>query len=127
RPHTLKRLRRSIFTEQSDYLRTQQARRSSRRDDRSADLPEHQFMRAQLERYESSGQPYDTVRLTGERRSASGDPAADVHVYEMFWADMSQIGADGVKFFGALYQLLFHLAHLGRVAVDHALIEFKRR
>src|SRR5438270_7551118 len=45
RPHTLKRLRRSIFTEQSDYVRTQQARRRTRRDDRSADLPEHQFMR----------------------------------------------------------------------------------
>ena len=120
---------RSMFTEQSDYVLSQQRKDAVRRPDAAA-LPEHQFMRAQLEGYRSTGTPYETIRLEGERLSSAASgaarPEADVHVYEMYWSDLSTLGSGGIGFFGAFYQLLFHLAHLGRIAVDHARIEFNR-
>ncbi len=122
-------VRRSIFTEQSAYVLEQQTKDAVRRSD-AGGLPEHQFMRAQLEHYRSSGTPYETVRLEGERLNSATPgavmPEAGVHVYEMYWSDLSTLGSGGIGFFGAFYQLLFHLAHLGRIAVDHARIEFNR-
>ena len=44
----------------------------------------------------------------------------EVHVYEVYWADLSRIGKGPLAFFGAIYQLLMHLATLGRQAVDDA-------
>ena len=92
----------------------------------SSDI-EHQFMREQLEQYESSGEPYDTVRLDGQRLAPDniGDmtPHADVHVYEMHWADLTRLQGRFLSVFGELYQLFFHVAHLGRLAVEQAALE----
>lgn len=88
---------------------------------------EHQFMREQLERYESSGEPYETVRLDGQRLASDnvGDmiPHADIHVYEMHWADLTRLRGRFLGVFAELYQLFFHVAHLGRLAIDHAAAE----
>lgn len=90
---------------------------------READyLRDHDFMRAQLEAYEPSDVPYDTVRLEGHKL-ADGEPVADVHVYEMYWADLSRLGSGLMRIAGEFYQLLLHLANLGRVVVDHAVLE----
>jgi hypothetical protein len=86
------------------------------------DVPDHQFMRAQLAEYRSSRAPYETLRLEGQRLH-DGVPVADVHVYEMYWADLSRLGTGLLRIFGELYQLLLHLANLGRVVVDHAALE----
>ena len=86
------------------------------------DVPDHQFMRAQLAEYRSAQAPYETVRLEGHRLH-DGEPVADVHVYEMYWADLSRLGTGLLRIFGELYQLLLHLANLGRVVVDHAALE----
>lgn len=86
------------------------------------DLPDHAFMRAQLAEYRPDHAPYETVRLEGHRLR-DGTPVADVHVYEMYWADLSRLGSGLLRVFGELYQLLLHLANLGRVVVDHAALE----
>jgi hypothetical protein len=87
--------------------------------------PEHALMRGQLERYEGDAGPYDTIRIEGERLSAprpgrAAEPVAAVHVYEMHWADLSQVGASALRLFAEMYQLLFHLAVVGELALRHA-------
>ena len=92
--------------------------------------PEYDFMRGQLEGYCSTGDPYDTLRLEGHPLSPSSrnepaHPTAVVHIYEMYWSDLSRLGTSLLSIFGELYQLLFHVAHLSRQAVEHALVEHK--
>ena len=87
--------------------------------------PEHALMRGQLEHYHSDGEPYETVRIAGERLSDSSDgrparPEAIVHVYEMYWSDLSHVGASALRVFGEMYQMLFHLAVLGLIALRGA-------
>ena len=88
-------------------------------------VPEYEFMHGQLERYPGSRTPYDTIRIEGERLSAPdggrpAEPIASVHVYEMHWADLSSIGASALRLFAEMYQLLFHLAVVGEIALRHA-------
>jgi hypothetical protein len=73
------------------------------------------FMDGLLEghRVEGDDAAYRTVRLDGRRRPAGGDGAADVHVYEMYWADLSRLGHGVFRIFGELYQLLLHVGSLG--------------
>ena len=92
--------------------------------------PEYDFMRGQLEDYSSSGDPYDTLRLDGHplppsRPNDTSRPSAVVHIYEMYWSDLSRLGTSLLSIFGELYQLLFHVAHLSRQAIEHALVEYK--
>lgn len=87
--------------------------------------PDHEFMRELLERYDSERIPNQTLRLEGQR---GGDPsAAQVHIYEMYWADLSRLGTGLLKFLGELYQLLFHVASLGRQTLDYAGMEARYR
>ncbi len=89
-----------------------------------ADIPD-EFMKTQLNNY--VGDPVEntlrTVRLEGHRAPAGGKPAADVHIYDMQWADLSSGSNSFVRFFMSLYQLILHLMSLGRIAVDHAALE----
>lgn len=118
----------SPFREQSDALAAQLAEPSND----TTYAPEYEFMRAQLEGYASSCDPYDTIRLEGTRIPDAHGPEAKhasaaptpVHVYEMYWADLSRVGSGPFRVFGAFYQLLFNVAHLGRLAVDHAALTF---
>ncbi|MEX2177181.1 MAG: hypothetical protein WD801_00630 [Gemmatimonadaceae bacterium] len=50
----------------------------------------------------------------------------EVHVYEVHWADLSRLGSGPLAFIGAVYQILLHLATLGRQAVDDAAAEVSR-
>ena len=73
--------------------------------------------------------------------SAAGDaaprPPADpaspgtqekiVHIYEMYWSDLSQLGNAYTRIFGELYQLLFHLGSVSVNNVLAAAIHFQRR
>jgi hypothetical protein len=87
------------------------------------EAPDHQLMLSQLRQYEGSGRPYRTVRLETQRLNADGRPCVDVHVYEMYWADLSRLGTGVLRFFGELYQLLFHSASLGHQTLDYAALE----
>lgn len=100
------------------------------------DLPapghiDYEYLRSQLESYggRPDGQAYATTRLEGRRGGGPGgghgcDPpgqtVTDVHLYEVYWGDLSRLGTGVVAFFGALYQLVLHIASLGRQVVDAA-------
>src|SRR5215470_12955644 len=78
------------------------------------------FMRGQLRNYrgDDPADTYQTARLEGRRRGHDGDERV-VHIYETFWSDLSNLkGGGGLRIFGELYQLLFHLPSLGTHAVD---------
>ncbi|MEM8719837.1 MAG: hypothetical protein AAGE84_11075 [Cyanobacteria bacterium P01_G01_bin.39] len=66
---------------------------------------------------------YDTVRLEGEYND--GESQKKVHIYEMYWADLSRLGTGFIRIFGELYQLLFHLSSIGRQLIDLARISIK--
>ena len=127
-PNVAPDLRRSVFGEQHPFLRTQLQYGGAAARDREEDSPDHQLMRAQLAEYGSNGEPYDTVRLEGERLidAANGEARevqAQVHVYEVRWAELTRLASGAMRFFAELYQLVLHIAHLGRVALDHARLE----
>ncbi|MET3135182.1 hypothetical protein AAKU55_005490 [Oxalobacteraceae bacterium GrIS 1.11] len=65
---------------------------------------------------------YRTPRLTGTRTDCASGTETRIDAYEMYWADFSVTARTGPKFFGELYQLLFHLASLGRKTVLQALM-----
>lgn len=69
-----------------------------------------QYMKEQLEGYDggATGAVYDTVRLEGK----SG--ASDVHVHEVYWADLSRAGDTWYRLLAEFYQLILHLPSLGR-------------
>ncbi|HKN65164.1 MAG TPA: hypothetical protein VJW73_02750 [Gemmatimonadaceae bacterium] len=141
-------MRRSIsFDERRGYIASLRTSRSGNTEPSAEerDRVSLEYLREQLSDYRGSDATasYETVRLEGRRsgatgplsdasatehRAARGDPAKSrdsivVHVYEMYWADLSRLGSGPVKFFSALYQLLGHLAALGRQAIDAARAE----
>lgn len=89
---------------------------------RSAYGADYEFMRAQLEEYRSTRPPYETVRLEGQRLDdpTASEPNADVHVYELQWSELARLKWSAFTIAYQLYQVLFHIPHLGRQAVDHA-------
>jgi hypothetical protein len=95
------------------------------------EMAANDFMRLVLQEYRGSAgnkpkderdaTSYITTRLEGERAwkdNSGADHAVGVDVYEMYWADLSRPKQSILSFFQALYQLLFHLASLGRLAVS---------
>jgi hypothetical protein len=76
------------------------------------------MMHQQLQQYTPEGEDsvYRTVRVSARRVADN----ARVDVHEMYWADLSRLGQGALRVFGELYQLLLHVPHLGRHAVDAA-------
>ncbi|MEG4633048.1 hypothetical protein QUB56_26265 [Microcoleus sp. AR_TQ3_B6] len=61
---------------------------------------------------------YETICI-----KACRDDRHEVHLYEMYWADLSRVGRGFFQVFGELYQILFHLSALGRHTLDMAALE----
>jgi hypothetical protein len=81
------------------------------------------FMRNQLAGYDTASDhpPYSTIELTGTRTTHGVATSKDhVHVFEMHWADLSRVGSGLLSVLGGLYQLVLHVAHLGRKSLDLA-------
>jgi hypothetical protein len=102
---------------------------ASNEDDTDAGL---MVMRSMLAFYESPEDErwYSTYRLRGRRTAQSqprAGPVCEVDVYEMYWADLSRLGKDALRFFGSIYQILLHLSDLGRRALEDGLVEFSAR
>ena len=141
-------MRRSIsFDERRGYIASLRTSRSGNAEpsEEERERVSLEYLREQLSDYRGSDATasYETVRLEGRRSGATGpragtadaehrgtrgDPSKSrdsivVHVYEMYWADLSRLGSGPVRFFSALYQLLGHLAALGRQAIDAARAE----
>lgn len=81
-----------------------------------------------LSRYEQYT-VYETICLDGNIKKDNPDqennPGTKVHIYEMYWADLSRLGTGFIRIFGELYQLLFHLISIGRPVVDLARINIR--
>ncbi|MCA1991643.1 MAG: hypothetical protein LDL41_06300 [Coleofasciculus sp. S288] len=65
----------------------------------------HRYMWEQLNQYKGEGvkSTYETVKLEGSRLQGN-EPQANVHIYEMYWADLSRLGT-GFRILGEFYQL----------------------
>src|SRR5690242_6538808 len=85
----------------------------------------NEFTKVQLQDYEGDKQTnsFSAYRLDGQRTAGGGHPPADVHVYDMHWSDLSRPSNSVLRFFMAFYQLLLHIASLGRAAIDQAALE----
>src|SRR5580704_5048907 len=105
------------------------------------DSLDHLFLEGQLAQYKGEGpeDTYEALRLKGKRyaNAAIGREESpqkhrlksvppEVHVYDMFWSDLSGVGTAGLRIFGELYQLLFHLGSIGLNNVKAAAIFFRR-
>ncbi len=70
---------------------------------------------------ESSAENYDTIRLEGSRLDEDPETgetrSKGIHVYEMYWADLSKLGRGVFSILVALYRLLFELAWVGTRAL----------
>src|SRR5262245_55095497 len=88
----------------------------------TVDSLDHLFMEGQLAEYKGEGpeETYEVLRLKGHRYAQApvgreGDsalnapsiPEKEVHIYDMFWSDLSGVGKAGLRMFGELYQILF--------------------
>jgi hypothetical protein len=62
---------------------------------------------------------YQTQRHSARVTTPSGESRA-VDIYEMYWADLSRLGAGAWRILSELYQLIFHLGSLARHTVDLA-------
>jgi hypothetical protein len=62
----------------------------------------------------ADGNAYVSCRLTSRRRTDS----TEVHIYEMFWADLARPTSSVISFFLALFKLIPHLPSLSRLAID---------
>lgn len=86
--------------------------------------PSYLFIRDQVSAYKRKS-VYDTICLEGQVSDVQDPtlPPTEVHIYEMYWADLSRLGTGFVRIFGELYQLLFHLGSLGRQSIDLTRVE----
>ncbi|MGB8538695.1 MAG: hypothetical protein WCD57_19890 [Acidobacteriaceae bacterium] len=69
------------------------------------------------------GNVYRTARLQGKRLRDN----AEVHIYEVLWADLAKPNNTVITFFLSLFQLILHLASLSRLAIDTGAGEGKGR
>jgi hypothetical protein len=78
-----------------------------------------QFMRGQLSGYKGDEpeDTYETIRLEGIRHGGTDGPEI-VHIYELYWADLSNLKKNLFKIVAELYQILLHLPSLGTHVVD---------
>ena len=60
------------------------------------------------------GNKYVTTRLEGKRATDS----TEVHIYEMFWADLAHPTNSILSFLLALFQFILHVPSLSRLAID---------
>lgn len=61
---------------------------------------------------------YRTLKLSGRRQQ--GQTSKEIDCYEMYWEDFSSVSRNTPRILAELYQLLFHLASLGRKTVLEA-------
>lgn len=78
-----------------------------------------------LEQYQggADGDFYATNRLEGKRTGGASGSDAEVHIYEVLWADLARPTNTFLSFFLALFQLILHLGSLSRLAIDSGAAE----
>jgi len=81
------------------------------------------FLLAQSQRNEMPDAVYDTQRLVLQRHDAAGSES--VHVYEMYWADLSRLAGNLPRILTELFTLIARLSQLGRDTVAAATRQFR--
>jgi hypothetical protein len=106
--------------ESADFARSTRGYASGAPDSAKRGFAGHEFMRRLLYRYPggADGDTYFTSRLEGKRGVGAAGGAADVHIYEVLWADLASPTNSVLSFLFAFFQLIFHLGSLSRLAVD---------
>src|SRR6202022_1634301 len=100
------------------------------------DTLDHQYMREQVQEYrpavadriyKTSDSVYETTQLSGFRMANGAGSSAteksekcEIHLYEMYWADLSRVGSDWLRVLIVFYQLLAYLCGVGRKSLDFA-------
>jgi hypothetical protein len=84
-----------------------------------ADTVDTDFTRSLINEYDASTAPrgYQTLMLEGTRREAGKSDQA-IHIYEMYWGDLSRLGSGLLAVLGELYQLLLHAGSIARITAD---------
>lgn len=99
------------------------------RDDPTQPDPDVRFMRDQLRDYESdpSAAVYETVRIEGRHiapdnadGTESSESDARIHLYEMYWSDISRVGRSFLSIFGTFYQVVIHLPYVGLITLEES-------
>lgn len=111
----------SWFDERAPSIR--RAQRMGRRGDRELDIPlDHQYMADQLRQYKVEGNDafYDTIRIEGTRLGLDAEYRCRLHIFELYWADLSRRAFGAFQGFIELYEILFFLCSLGRKTLDFA-------
>jgi len=87
----------------------------------------NEYTQLLLEQYRggADGNFYATNRLEGKRSEKQSGSEADVHIYEVLWADLARPQNSFLSFFLALFQLILHLGSLSRLAIDSGAAERK--
>jgi hypothetical protein len=87
------------------------------------------FLLAQSLRNETPDAVYDTQRLglrrQGAATGAAPDSAQTVHIYEMYWADLSRLAGNLPRIATELFTLIARLSQLGRDTVAAATRQFR--
>ena len=84
--------------------------------DRGLDLTDY-LLGKQLDNH-GAQEVYDTVRIDLVRETA--EKSSSVHVYEMYWADLSRLSGAVPRIVAEFATLIFRLSRLGRDTVDEA-------
>lgn len=96
----------------SEFLRSESARTCAKTVDTD-------FTRSLINEYDGSTEPhgYQTLMLEGTRREAHKQDQP-IHVYEMYWGDLSRLGSGLLAVLGEMYQLLLHAGSIARTTAD---------
>jgi hypothetical protein len=83
------------------------------------------YMRLLLQGYKggANSDAYITTRLEGKRSAKAPGGEADVHIYEVLWADLARPNNTFLSFLFALFQLILHLGSLSALAIDTGSVE----
>ena len=109
-----------------EWVTAQRKTEGTRRSKTAADADRYdtdismQFIRGQLRCYhgDTPEDTYETIRLEGLRRPPANRPAEIVHIYKLYWADLSRLKNSLLRIIAELYQILLHLPSLGTHVVD---------
>ena len=91
-----------LLNSSSEFLR-------SGGDSTSAKTIDTDFTSSLINEYDAATDPpgYHTIMLEGIRKRANENDQP-IHVYEMYWGDLSRLGGGMLAVLGELYQLLLH-------------------
>jgi hypothetical protein len=102
---------------QSEFMKTGQLKLP--RPERGEPPLDVAFTRACVNLYDAAkhSQSYGTSILKGHRHE-TGKPDQPVHIFEMYWGDLSRLSNAWLAILGEFYQLLLHAGSIARITAE---------